>query len=360
MYHPESELSSEPFIEYLLNKNWTLMESEPDIAVLRKVYAQEEEEIVLPRDRSYGDYQQRIREAIQFLAKHEHISEKNIIDELLLQKWDILRIKIKGDQIGSGCISFLDKAIIEEGVRKILLASARSVSNPKPYFKRLYSSSVEQWMKKCRSGTFEAGSFILTLRLPLERDLEEQEIPFSRKVAEYLMSSLSLLADFGENPSSFLDTTDPRLNANFCLGVAEMKPDEAPIYFDFEMKWSSEVPIDRKIPVKVEIQDRYFSTILHIGQRLKPQTEITQNEFVGKVLALHGLPGECGTMQGEATLILLLDDQQTKAKVFLDPALYAQACDAHKHNKYIRTSGVLLEKPRCSDLRDVTLFEVLE
>ena len=43
---------------------------------------------------------------------------------LLPQKWDILRIRITGDRIGAGWISYLDKGNIEEGVRKILFAAA--------------------------------------------------------------------------------------------------------------------------------------------------------------------------------------------------------------------------------------------
>lgn len=150
MYHAELELFSEPLIDYLSNRGWSLMESEPDIAVLRRVYDEQEEEIVLPRDRSYVDYHRRVMDAIRFLSKHEHRSEESILNELLLQKWDILRIRISGDQIGAGYIPYLDKRTIEEGVRKVLLASARYVLDQKSYFKRLYSPFAEQWMEKCQ------------------------------------------------------------------------------------------------------------------------------------------------------------------------------------------------------------------
>ena len=86
MYHAETELFSEPLIDYLTNRGWTLMESDSDIAVLRKFFNDQEEEIVLPRDRSYADYRQRVIEAIQFLARQEHSSERSIVDELFLQR----------------------------------------------------------------------------------------------------------------------------------------------------------------------------------------------------------------------------------------------------------------------------------
>jgi hypothetical protein len=359
MYPANTELFSEPLIDYLGNRGWTLMESEPDIAVLRKIFMDQEEEIILPRDRTYADYRQRILEAIQFLAKHEQTSEEDIIGELLLQKWDVLRIKIKGDRIGSGCISYLDKGIIEEGMRKILFASARSVLDPKPYFKRLYSTNAEQWMRRCRAGAPESGSYVLTVQLPLQEDLDHQEIPFSRRVAEYLMTSLGQLALLSEHSDLSVIKADPFLNANFCLGLAEMKPDDSPIHFDFEMKWSPEFPVKKNIPARIEILNHHFPSIMRMGQKLKPQTEVNQDVFVGKVLTLHGEADEQGNMQGEATLVLFMDEEQVRAKVFFGFEFYALACDAHKQNRYVRISGILSEKPRCSDLNDVSLFEVI-
>jgi hypothetical protein len=80
----ENELFSEPLIDYLKNQGWIVMESEPDIAVLRKPFVYGEEEVVLPRDRTYADYRQRVLEAIQYVAQCEHISEKAILEEVFL------------------------------------------------------------------------------------------------------------------------------------------------------------------------------------------------------------------------------------------------------------------------------------
>lgn len=61
------------------------------------------------------------------------------------------------------------------------------------------------------------------------------------------------------------------------------KPDEASINFDFEMNWSSEVPLNKAVPSKVLIEDRCFSSVVQIGQKLMPQAEINQDVFVGRV-----------------------------------------------------------------------------
>lgn len=356
MFYADAELFSEPLIGYLENRGWVITESEPDIAVLRKFFMDEEEEIVLPRDRTFVDYHRRILEAIQALAKHEHISKEEILKDLAFQKWDILRIRTHGDRIGHGYLPYLDKGIIQEGITKVLLASACSVSDPKPYFKRLYSSKAEQWMKKCTARSDEPGSYIFTIQLPLQEDLENSEFPFSRKVAEYLMTSLHQVVELSEH--SDVDAK-LQLNANFCLGLSEMKPDENPIHFDFEMKWSSEIPVKKDIPTRIEIRDHHFPSIVRIGQKLKPRIEVNQDVFIGKVLTLRGEADEQGKMQGEVALVLLVDEQNAKAKTFLEPEFYSIACDAHKQNQYVRISGILSEKLRCSDLEKVTSFEVV-
>ena len=352
------ELLSEPLIDYLSHHGWMLMDTEPDIAVLRKNFGgQYEEEIVLPRDRAYVDYDQRIVEAIRFLANLEGCSERDIVEELLPQKWDILRIRITGDRIGAGWISYLDKGNIEEGVRKILFAAARFVLDPRPYFKTFYSTPAEQWLKKCRAKPPESGSYILTIQMPLQEE-DNQKIPFSRKVAEYLMISLQQLIECSERPDFSLNK-ESSLNANLCLGLAEMKPDESIVHFDFEMKWSTGVPVNRKVPSKVELRNHHFPSIERIGQQLKPQTEISEDLFIGKVLGIDGKPDEYGNMQGEAIFSLFMVEQQIKAKAFLKPEFYKIASDAHIQNQYVQIYGNLFEKPRCSDLKDVSLFKII-
>ena len=361
MYHVNKELLSETLVDYLKKRGWMLEESEPDIALLRRTYEDREEEIVLPMDKTYADYQQRITEAIQFLAVAEGRSENQIINELLFQKWDVLQIRISGERIGPGYISYLDKRTIEEGIRKMLLASARYVLDPKIHFKRLYSTTSEQWMKKCRAGLAELGSYILTIQMPLEEKENNFEPPYSRRIAEYFMTTLSKLVKFSENQDLMLSNGDYQLNVNLCFGLAEMKPDEASIDFAFEMKWSPELPIAKTIPTKVEVKDHHLSSIMRIGQKLiPPKSKENQDVFIGRVLVLDGEADEKGKMQGEVTLGLFLEEQQVKAKAFLNSEYYSVVCDAHKHNRYIRVSGVLAEKPRFSDLRDISHLEIID
>jgi hypothetical protein len=173
MHPADAEFFSEALIDYLKSRGWSQMESGSDIAVLRKEGIDQEEEIVLPKDRTYADYQQRVQEAVQCLAKHEGRLAGEIIKELL------------------------------------------------------------------------------------------------------------------------------------------------------------------------------------------PRSDVSQEIFVGKVINLQGKADEQGTMQGEATLALFIDDKEIKAKAVFASEFYSLACDAHKQNHYVRISGTLSEKPRGSGFKDVSSFEII-
>jgi len=117
--------------------------------------------------------------------------------------------------------------------------------------------------------------------------------------------------------------------------------------------------VERNDPTKVKIQDNYIPTISKIGEHLKPQQEITQSDFIGKITGLHGSENEQGKIEGDITLALLVDEESKKAKAYLDSTFYPQACDAHKNGKYVQISGILKEKPRLSILEEISNFEVI-
>ncbi len=360
-------LFSEQVIDYLRQRGWSRIEPGlPKIAILRKNFLYQEEEIVLPIDRSFGDYQRRIYDAIQFLSRHEDREPSEIIEDLLNLEHDVLRVRITGDQIGNGWMSYFDKRSVEEGLRKVLVASALFAIDPKPYYKKLHRAQAEQWMRGCRAGAPETGSYVVKIQFPMDeaQSIPEQSTkhPFSRKVSECLMTSLNQLASFVDRPSTNLPVAELEplaFSANLCLALAEMKSSVGAMHFNFEMNWSQTVPLNGNIPREVAIRDTHFPSITKIGQQLKPPAEITQSLFIGKVLSLSGAENDEGSVEGDVHLSLLVDEESIKARASLNPMLYSIACDAHKENRYIRVSGILREQPRCSELKEVTSFEAV-
>jgi hypothetical protein len=212
-------------------------------------------------------------------------------------------LRISGSNVQRGIISFLEEMSIKEGLKKILSSVACQILDPRPFYKKLHRGKAEQLIRQCKIGQPENGSFIIKFYFPsldsnyVSKTSSESEKPFARRVAEQLMISLQNLVDFIEN-KNFSNTPLSNFNANFCFGLVEMKPSENLIDLDFQVSWSEEVFIDRSIPAHVKIQDNYIPTISKIGENLKPQQEITQSDFIGKITGLHGSENEEGKVEG--------------------------------------------------------------
>ena len=136
-------------------------------------------------------------------------------------------------------------------------------------------------------------------------------------------------------------------------------PGDSKVDLDFQMSWSEEVPISTNVPKKVTIFNSYIPVISKIGENLKPHQEATKSDFIGKIVGLAGSENEQGDIEGDITLAILDDDDNKKAKAFLNQKFYCEACDAHKKGNYVKISGLLREKPRLNILEDVSSFEVI-
>lgn len=87
MFYEKDAICSETLIPYLTNKGWVTKPSKPNIAILRKFWGDEEQEIVLPIDRTFSDYHLRVREAIQFLATLEGTTARYVLEDLYAFTW---------------------------------------------------------------------------------------------------------------------------------------------------------------------------------------------------------------------------------------------------------------------------------
>ena len=62
-------------------------------------------------------------------------------------------------------------------------------------------------------------------------------------------------------------------------------------------------------------------------------------------------------MEGDVQFSFQSDDEILKARISLEPAKYAIACDAHKHDHFLSVTGVLTRGTyvhRISDIDDFT------
>jgi hypothetical protein len=349
-------------VKYLLSRGWILLNSVKtvDIAILQKTTNGRLEEIAVPRNQEFADYYQGIEDAIRRIAFYEKRSMGNVLSDLVASHSDVLRIRITGKNVEGGSIPFLDERAIMEGFKKVLTASACYVVDPKPFYSKLHRSEAEQLIRNCRLGTSETGSYIINVQIPMyDAKYQNKDVdkPFARKVSEYLMKSLSRVIASVEQQNTENATENSGLNANLCFGIVEMNIGDSKTNLDFQMSWCVDIPVENDVPTKVTVYDNYIPDITKLALTLKPFKEATKNTFIGKVISLNGVENEDGQMEGDVVFSLLVDEESLKAKGFLKAEFYRDACDAHKDSKYIKISAILREKPRVSDLDQISVLE---
>ena len=121
------------------------------------------EQLVVPMDETFDDYDKRIFEIIQTLAGIESRPEMEILNDLLMPDSDILRFRVASSATGQGWVPLSEGINLLAGARKSLLASACSVVNPLPYHPRMRRTEALQLLRACQWGQTERDSFTVVL-----------------------------------------------------------------------------------------------------------------------------------------------------------------------------------------------------
>ena len=169
------------------------------------------------------DFSRRMGEVVSILAERERRPAGEILHDLLLPPADTLRFSESGSASESGDVP-LDHGIgLLTGARKQLLAAACSELRPQLYHPRMSLAEAEQFLRQCRLGQTERGSFTVLVACPLNSVPEAANLidqtPFTRRVTALLMRSLNRLSQALD-----ADELDPLLHPGEGEPVLQRQP----------------------------------------------------------------------------------------------------------------------------------------
>lgn len=363
-------------VAYAQHTGWRLMPAKmPGIAILERKDPRRLQ-ILVPTDTSFLDYLERVAEVVQYLARWEKRSDRELLSELLHTPSDILRYRIKTSSTEDGFIAFPQALDLLDACKQSLLASACTVIEPKRFYSRLSRRNSDAFLSACRLGT-EKGSFVATVQCPLnavsEDDEEasdkqlalpgvsiEQRPTFARRTVETLMRSTARLVHVLDNSLSSEMDGEELLSANLCEAIAQMEPlDGANGDLYIECQWSRMIP-RRDVPSRVVIRKAHFPFILSVAQSLRPtENDPKPSTFAGRVDSLHGNPDQNELVGGDIVLQFQGEDRSLKARVTLLPTDYWKACDAHKSGNMVSLSGILIQRGRSRRIEQPSHFRDL-
>lgn len=350
---------------YLESRGWNRVPSRRPYAAIYRSGREPLQEVQVPLDRALADYAEAMVVIARRLATHERRSAESVLHDLLQPRRDLLRFGLEGDAMRDGGINLADGLDLVNGVRKALLASACSVKRPRSFHPRLGLAEADAFVRQCRMGQTEVGSFVLTVETPL--DIGPQQPldgdPFGRQTATLLLQSVAWLATSvraGE-PQRVLEPTPgaPVLSANLCEALVEMMPADESADLRLRGSWSPLLPVSPEIASEVHLDRNMYESIERVAHQLRPTRESQPDQFVGKVVELMGGPGDQGDVEGPVVLQVQVDDELLKTRVTLGAPDYRKAVTAHLEQLYVTVRGVLRRGSRVHWIEKTSGFEIV-
>ncbi len=319
------------------------------------------QEMLVPRDRSFADFDERMAEAVEILSHIEHRTPVEMLNNIIVPS-DAMRFRVISPATMNGLMPLNEGVELYSGMKRTLSAAACDVLNPQSYHQRLFRKESEEYLAGCRLGQTLVGSYIATVLCPINpsfKGLENRtaslfpELPatqFYRTVTARVMQSLDVIRTKLDRGDTQLlirpEAKDITISGNFFEALTEMRPETKASDLEVQVAWSHTIASAPDVPTEVTMLENYFPELETIAESLRPEFQPQQRQLVGKVLALYGGENDENLMEGEIILRFIEGDNLVDARIALRPEDYVVACDAHKLGKYIEVIGILERQKR--------------
>ena len=349
------------FNVYLSTKGWQKTNSSfNDVAV----YRNQGREIVVPIDKSLGDYDALLQSAINKLAEIENRPTRAVMESLMMPKSDIINFRLKDSSTKEGYISLSKGPSFLLSCQKALLASACSVEDPQKHYQKLSRSVAKSFLEECKFNT-RSGSFVVNILCPLdaveESVISEQaklakmapEEPFTRTVTRTLMSAMADIQQFIDSGDDrFILNSSSSVSSNLCKAILGMCPDNESSSLEVSALDTAGAQI---APVAI-IPQSCFKDLETIASKLTPSIGPSSRFITGLVTDLHGERTSEGKPAGDIEVSFQFNDEDIiKARVALTVEDYALALKAHSNGHYVSFIGTLklgIQSHKISDVRE--------
>jgi hypothetical protein len=363
---------------YLVSRGWVAdpAESSSD-ATLFHHPDMGDAEILLPLRRDFGDYTLRMADVVQALALVERHPVFEMLNELSGPPSDVLRLRVSAPDATLGNLPLDEGLRLLRGGREMLLSAACSTARPQGFHPEKSLKKPNDFIRNCRLGQTERGSFVATIITPVPPSLRQEGLPgvdgfeevlepFARRVTTRLMGSLRIVDEAVRTASldPILRGIEEGVSANLCEAVAAMRPDGDQSHLDISMQWSrSRDRVPDHVPKVVTFAREDFLIVEEAGQRLREQARPRRERFVGKVHILQSdVPSLFDDPVGKIIMRTTVGGQPARVKVVLHRDDYKRACDAHRDEKRVAVTGLIHHdiRIRVYELSEARDFQVLD
>lgn len=327
-------------------------------------------EILLPLDRSLGDYTRRMSEVLQVLEVAEARSQLDIVCDINDATADVIRVRLQSASLEDGSIPIEQAAHVFASAREIMFAAACATATVQPrmvYYGRK-PTPASDYLSKVRLGQTERGSFILTIRSLVpprltdgQRSLfpdvnpPEGEEPFERRVTLNLARALAAMngalsrASATNDVTAFQEAVEKGVSANLCEAVAGLSISDTPQDTTISVNWSPTRGVPNGTPSRFHFSSDSLPILRGVARIFREKAPYGTYELRGAVIELKR---DEGALAGQVTVAGAVDGIGRKVNVELFGDDYDQAIKAHQSEHPILCEGELVKDGRSYRLQN--------
>ena len=328
------------------------------------------ETILVPASTRFADYQIRILQLAEVVARKEDRRPSMVLADLSLAAVDLIRVRLPKahDDYSLALNAGVD---LLDGSRRLLLAAACSTVRPQRQFRAGRNERASAYVDSVRLGQTEPGSFIVNLQVPVSPALAEPdqthlfEPPFERRANRTLVAGLRAVREATDSVNrgegdiwAFDAGVQNGVSANLCTAAAELIGIGGGL--EVSVSWALTRPPNEEHDEQrstVVFQPPDAPVLSEAARILSSRQERVDERIEGYVSALARDKSE---PDGRATIRAVIDGALTSVKADFSPSEYSEITKAHANRWSVSLEGDLRREGQrwhLSNPRDLTVMD---
>ncbi len=315
-------------------------------------------EILLPLRRDFGDFVNRIGEALQTLEVVEQRSQLEILQELETTAADIVRVRLTPPDSTSGSIP-IDRGVdLFQRAREMMLAAACAAVEKKTQYQTRKLTKATDYLSKVHFGQTERGSYVVNILSRVAPTLQsdtlfptepyEEADPFERSVTKTLAEALDATRTAAEYAAAtgtvdlFTRAVESGVSANLCEAIVGMSESGGGEGLEIGLRWAPARPVQRSIPRSVSFAADTIPLIqeaARIFRRTPPKEGFEIEGYVTTLTRKEEVGGK-----GTVTIATFVEDSPRVVNVRLEGDDYDRAIRAHQYGIKVICYGKLIKQ----------------
>lgn len=339
------------------------------------VYNKSDYSLVIPAKESYIDFKPKLYNSLKALSSIYEKEITELLKDIKSVSSDTIRFRLISELYEDGSIPLNHATTIIRAIKNLIITSACTEENPRPYFKAT-TKSASKYGNAFKFAQTEIGSFIINIETndiysqdsPIQRVISNDlsicdEVPFERRIVDRIAIGLNQISNFNEYESieEFIDTAYiDGVNANMCESLLEFKNVNESFDIESSFVLSKLCETTKDYSSTIKLTNSSFHIIETISKAYR-DVQITEKiDLIGKVDKVnykHNQPLDFG---GYATIEFIDSNNRIKkAKAYLENEYYKIACDALKERKDIHIRGIIDKTNRSWHIEEIDIFKLL-